>query len=67
MEHGDHTISRALFEKNLIEKKEDSEFKRDMEPLLTPEGEWNFEEAFDFVMESLISRLPGESWRGKNP
>ena len=67
MEHGDHTISRALFEKNLIEKKEDSEFKRDMEPLLTPEGEWNFEEAFDFVMKSLISRLPGESWRGKNP
>jgi len=65
MEYGEHTISRALFEKNLIENKEDLEFKKDIEPLLTSEGEWDFDESFDFVMDSLISRLPGEPWRGR--
>ena len=64
MKHEEHSISRALFEENLIGKKEDSEFKGDMEPLLTNDGKWDFEEAFSFVMESLISRLPGEPWRG---
>jgi len=66
MEHEGHTISRALFERNLIQKKEDEGFRNDTNPLLTSEGEWDFEEAFSFVMESLISRLPGEPWRGKN-
>lgn len=65
MKHGKYVISRAVFEENLTEKKEDAEFKRDLGPLLTSETIWDFDEAFDFVTESLISRLPGEPWRGK--
>ena len=65
MERGEHTITRTLFERNLIEKKEDTNFRNDTNYLLTREGEWDFEEAFDFVMNSLIARVPGEPWRGK--
>ncbi len=60
MEHGRYTINRTVFEENLAEKKEDVEFKRDLGPLLTSETMWDFDEAFNFVMESLISQLPGE-------
>jgi predicted nucleotidyltransferase component of viral defense system len=64
MEHGGHRISRALFEQNLLEKKTSPQFASDIEPLLTIDGSWDFDGAFDHVMDSLIGILPGEPWQG---
>ena len=64
MNHGGYQISRALFEQNLWEKKTDRQFISDIEPLLTAESDWDFERAFDDVMNRLIALLPGEPWQG---
>lgn len=64
MEYVDHQITRALFEQNLLEKKEDPQFSGDITPLLTAETTWNFDVAFDDVMNRLISTLPGSPWLG---
>lgn len=66
MEDGGHTISRALFEQNLIEKRGDSQFAGDIRLLLTSDADWDFDRAFDFVMDTLISRLPGDPWQGRS-
>lgn len=63
MEHGGFPISRALFEKNLFEKKLDEKFNADIQPLLTSGCDWNFAQAFDCIMERLIARLPGDPWQ----
>jgi hypothetical protein len=64
MEHGEHHVSRAMFEKNLLEKRKSPQFLGDIRPLLRADIEWDFDRAFDLVMEDLVSRLPGDSWRG---
>jgi len=66
MEYGGFSISRALFEKNLSEKRLDEKFNTDIEPLLTSGSDWDFEHAFDFIMETLIARLPGDPWQGRD-
>ena len=65
MERGGHKVSRAQFERNLLTKRLDPHFAGDIEPLLTPDGAWNLEEAFDVVMGRLVSSLPGEPWQGQ--
>jgi len=64
MEHGGAPVSRALFEQNMMEKRNDEQFSGDIGPLLTADVDWNFDQAFDFIMESLIPRIPGDSWKG---
>ncbi len=51
--HGGHKISRALFEKNLLEKRVNPQFTGDIRPLLRNDIDWNFDQAFDFVMELI--------------
>lgn len=65
MEHGKNQISRAIMEKNLHSKFADPDFLTDIEPLLAPGIEWNPESAANYVMNELVSRLPGESWKGR--
>lgn len=65
MEYGNFSISRALFEQNLLEKRLDEKFNTDIELLLTSATDWNFEQAFDFIMQTLIARLPGDPWQGR--
>lgn len=64
MEYGEFSISRALFEQNMSEKRLDEKFCADIEPLLTSAIHWNFEQAFNFIMETLLARLPGDPWQG---
>jgi predicted nucleotidyltransferase component of viral defense system len=66
MAHGGQQISRAMFEQNLIEKKADPQFVHDIEPLLTTQSGWNFDQAFEDVMKRLIALLHGEPWRGRD-
>lgn len=65
MEHEDHRVSRAEFEKNLSEKFEDPRFLEDIGPLLMKDSGWDFHKAADFVSDRLIIHLPGDAWQGK--
>ncbi len=50
-------IEREDFLKNLALKKSHPDFQTDMSSLLPIELNWNFEEAYQFVVDKVISRL----------
>ena len=64
MERQGVAISRAVFERNLTEKLTMPQFAADIGPLLAPGYAWDIERAATVVSSKLISRLPGEPWRG---
>lgn len=66
MEYGGVKVSRAEFEQAIHDKRKDSAFRDDIEPLLT-EGRsvFNPDKAFDDLLRRLIARLPGDPWKGK--
>ena len=57
-------LARAEFEANLHEKLAHEDFGRDVAPLLAPGVEWDRASAAGFVLNELVSRLPGEPWKG---
>ena len=65
MELEGHRVSRAEFEKNLSEKFKDSRFIEDIGPLLMKNSGWDFNNAKNFVLNSLVVCLPGDAWQGK--
>jgi predicted nucleotidyltransferase component of viral defense system len=65
MEHEGHRVSRAEFEQNLSEKLQDPRFLEDIGPLLMMNSGWDFQNAANFVMDSLVVCLPGDAWQGK--
>lgn len=67
MEHEKHTVSRAEFERNLHEKSTDAAFLEDIPPLLVPSTTYDVHSALEFVGAQIISRLPGDAWRGTGP
>lgn len=50
-------LSQELFQKNLDLKKLNKDFQTDMNVLLSPAVNWNFDEAFDFVQNNIISKI----------
>ncbi len=64
MEHGNHIISRALFEQNMHEKLRSTKFLEDIGRLLAPGITWDHHKAVEAVNLSYISQLPGEAWAG---
>lgn len=64
MEHEGHKVTRAEYEENLIKKITNQLFIQDIEQLVTADSNWKFQEAADYVMHELVSRLPGEPWQG---
>jgi predicted nucleotidyltransferase component of viral defense system len=56
--YNDLKISGKEFIKNLDQKKDHHDFHMDMSPLLPSKLHWNFEEAYNFVLEKVISELP---------
>lgn len=63
-QHDKQIITRALFEKNLYEKTLQPDFRQDKPQLLPRDAHWSFDEAMQLIQESLITRLPGEPWKG---
>jgi hypothetical protein len=51
------TITRDLFRKNLELKRMEESFQLDMRALLPKDLSWNFEEAFGYVQEMIISKI----------
>ena len=66
MAEGGHTVTRAQFERNLHEKARSRGFRRDIQPLLRPDfnRDFDIDKALDIVRERLIKMLPGEPWQG---
>lgn len=61
---GEH-VTRAMFEKNLAQKRGDPGFQADMTPLLAHGRGWSVDEALTRVAQAYLSCLPGEPWRGE--
>ena len=54
----DLTITGDEFIKNLELKKDNQDFKLDMDFLLPQYRDWDYEKAYQFVVDNVISRLP---------
>ena len=58
MRHGNHSVSRAEFERNLQAKLGDPRFTADIGPLLANGFAWDIETAAEAVRTQLIGRMP---------
>jgi predicted nucleotidyltransferase component of viral defense system len=65
MSRGGHAVTRAQFEKNIEAKLRDPQFNADIGPLLADGYVWDSESAGGSVRSRLITRLPGEPWKGQ--
>lgn len=57
-EYNEVKISGEEFINNLEQKKDNRDFKADMDILLPSKLKWNFSEAYQFVIDNIISKLP---------
>jgi predicted nucleotidyltransferase component of viral defense system len=64
MEHDGLRVTRTQFEANLAEKMADDAFLRDVPPLLASGITYDPPRALELVQRLVISRLPGEPWKG---
>lgn len=64
MKWGDMRVTRAEFEAAMAEKMTDPRFLRDLPPLLRTGVPHEPAAAWLRVHETLVSRLPGDGWRG---
>lgn len=60
----DIKISRAEYEKNLIDKETSQDFLTDAKHVLPARTPWDPNAAFQVVSDNLVSHLPGEPWKG---
>ena len=65
MKRGGHPVTRAQFERNLESKLRDPRFDADISPLLATGFSWDIEAAAASVRSRLITRLPGDPWKGE--
>lgn len=58
------SVTRAQFEANMASKMLDTAFLGDLDPLVRFCLDYDVQEAWQSVHEQIISRLPGEPWKG---
>jgi predicted nucleotidyltransferase component of viral defense system len=64
MDFGGTPVTRAQVEASIAGKLADPAFEDDTYPLLRPGLDYDMKAAWGLVHESLISRLPGDPWKG---
>jgi predicted nucleotidyltransferase component of viral defense system len=57
-------VTRAMFEANLAEKLASPTFRDDVLPLLRDGDGYDVDAAVTVVSDGLVTRLPGEAWKG---
>ena len=62
-----HPVTRAQYEQNLHDKQSDPGFSGDIAPLLNANVAYDPAKALQLVRDVLVSRIPGEPWRGPTP
>ena len=55
--YNDVKISREEFIKNLEQKKDNRDFQADMNILLPSKLNWNFQDAYQFILDEVITKL----------
>lgn len=63
MKRESQAISKAEFQMNMAQKRQDAIFLNDIVPLLRAEHNYNHEEAHHVVETELIQRLEGDPWK----
>src|SRR3990167_4017719 len=58
-------VSRAEYERNLILKIQDNDFLSDANKVLPANVRWDPQVASELILEKLISKLSGDSWKGR--
>lgn len=66
MSEDGNIVTRALFEANLSDKAARADFRKDMDALLSPGSEWDFDTAMKQILHDFADRLPGEPWKGRS-
>ena len=56
-------VTRALFERNLEEKRKSAQFSADITPLLASGYTWDRDRAAEAVLTRMIALLPGSPWK----
>ncbi|HEY9713801.1 MAG TPA: hypothetical protein V6C72_10040, partial [Chroococcales cyanobacterium] len=56
-------ISRAEFEQNFVRKLGDAAFREDILPLVRDGVEYDFDLAARFMLDEVLSKLPGNPWK----
>jgi predicted nucleotidyltransferase component of viral defense system len=64
LRHSNLTVSRAQFERNLALKMQDAAFLEDVRPLLPSDAGYDPLQAETLIRKELVSRLPGDPWKG---
>jgi predicted nucleotidyltransferase component of viral defense system len=64
---GGTPVTRAQFEASMATKLTAPSFLEDISPLLRTGLDHDAAEAWELVSAALISRLPGEAWKGEGP
>jgi predicted nucleotidyltransferase component of viral defense system len=59
------SVTRANFEKNLFEKKQNNDFSSDIVNLIADPSSWSADEAFQMIDEKIIPLLSGKPWKAK--
>ena len=59
----ENRVTRAVFERNLAQKRHDPVFAGDITPLLAPGHQWDLESAMEAVLSGLVALLPGDPWK----
>lgn len=67
MDFGGTPVTRAPFEASMADKLTDPAFLGDISSLLRTGLDHDPAEAWELVSTSLVSRLPGEPWKGEGP
>jgi predicted nucleotidyltransferase component of viral defense system len=63
MNRKEQKISRAEFEQNFLKKLDDAAFREDILPLLREGVDYDFDSAARFMLDEVVSRLPGSPWK----
>jgi predicted nucleotidyltransferase component of viral defense system len=63
IERQELNITRAMYEQNLQEKKDDRAFRQDVENLLRTDVNYNDDDAFVIIFNEYTPYLPGEQWK----
>jgi predicted nucleotidyltransferase component of viral defense system len=59
----ENRVTRAVFERNLAQKRHDPVFAGDITSLLAPGHEWDLEPAMEAVLGRMVALLPGDPWK----
>ena len=50
-------VTRAMFEKNMVERAKNESFRNEVRSLITNDSGWNFNKAYEKVLTDVVNKL----------